>query len=132
MRINSNQSWENFWKAAEYYSFTPTKKEYINRNAVLGYLNDIWLTATPTDSTPSEERQLAISRCMGLKDAMDAVHEFPAADVVPVVHGRWLPTSDANKKRCSLCDVIHLIAQYPHGEINFCPNCGADMRKSNG
>ena len=52
---------------------------------------------------------------------------IPAADVVPVRHGRWVPTSDANKKRCSRCDVIHLIAQYPHGEINYCPNCGARM-----
>lgn len=44
-----------------------------------------------------------------------------------VTHGRWMPTSDDNKKRCSGCDVIHLIAQYPHGQANFCPNCGAKM-----
>ena len=42
-------------------------------------------------------------------------------------HGQWLPTNDDNKKRCSRCDVIHLIAQYPHGQINYCPNCGAKM-----
>ena len=41
--------------------------------------------------------------------------------------GRWLPTSDENKKRCSVCDIIHLIAQYPHGQANYCPNCGAKM-----
>lgn len=41
--------------------------------------------------------------------------------------GRWLPTNDADKKRCSKCDVTHLIAQYPHGQANFCPNCGACM-----
>ena len=58
------------------------------------------------------------------------IEGFPAADVRPVVRGKWLPTNDANKKRCSECGVIHLIAQYPHGEINFCPNCGADMRES--
>lgn len=40
-------------------------------------------------------------------------------------HGQWIPTHDADKLRCSQCDVIHLIAQYPHGEINYCPNCGA-------
>ena len=56
--------------------------------------------------------------------------ELPAADVRPVVHGEWLPTNDANKLRCSKCDIIHLIAQYPHGEINYCPNCGADMREA--
>lgn len=52
-------------------------------------------------------------------------------DAVPVVHGEWLPTNDENKKRCSRCDVIHLIAQYPHGEANWCPNCGADTRGAN-
>ena len=41
--------------------------------------------------------------------------------------GVWLPTNDNNKKRCSRCDVIHLIAQYPRGKINYCPNCGARM-----
>lgn len=55
------------------------------------------------------------------------VKRFPAADVRKVKRGEWLPTHDANKVRCSNCDVIHLIAQYPHGDINFCPNCGASM-----
>lgn len=53
--------------------------------------------------------------------------KLPAADVAPVVHGKWLPTNDKDKKRCSNCDVIHLICQYPNGNINFCPNCGAKM-----
>lgn len=45
-----------------------------------------------------------------------------------VACGEWLPTKDKNKKRCSNCYVIHLIAQYPHGEANYCPNCGAKMK----
>lgn len=55
------------------------------------------------------------------------IRKIPAADVVPVRHGRWISTHDTDKLRCSCCDVIHLIAQYPHGEINYCPNCGARM-----
>lgn len=55
------------------------------------------------------------------------IARFPYANAEPVRHGVWLPTSDENKKRCSRCDVIHLIAQYPHGEANYCPNCGAKM-----
>lgn len=46
-------------------------------------------------------------------------------------HGRWLPTNDNDKKRCSRCDVIHLIAQYPYGQANCCPNCGALMDGAN-
>lgn len=48
-----------------------------------------------------------------------------------VRRGRWLPTNDDNKKRCNQCDIIHLIAQYPHGQANYCPNCGARMDGEN-
>lgn len=56
------------------------------------------------------------------------IDTMPAANVKPVRHGRWENTSTPNQLRCSKCDVIHFIAQYPHGEINFCPNCGANMK----
>ncbi len=39
----------------------------------------------------------------------------------------WLETRDKNKKMCSRCGVIHLIAQYPFGKASYCPNCGAKM-----
>lgn len=55
------------------------------------------------------------------------IEDIPAADVVPVVHGEWLPTNDDNKKRCNKCDMVVLIAMYPSGSANFCPNCGAKM-----
>ena len=40
--------------------------------------------------------------------------------------GHWIRVDDT-KLKCSECDVIHFIAMYPSGEINFCPNCGAKM-----
>lgn len=49
------------------------------------------------------------------------------ADVQPVNHGRWENTNTPNQLRCSNCEIIHLIAQYPHGDIKYCPNCGARM-----
>lgn len=55
-----------------------------------------------------------------------AIGKLPAADVAPVVHGRWIQV-DSTKCRCSHCDIIALIALYPHGDKNFCPNCGAKM-----
>lgn len=54
------------------------------------------------------------------------IEALPAADVAPVVHARWIQV-DATKCRCSHCDIIALIALYPHGDKNFCPNCGAMM-----
>ncbi|WP_207741413.1 hypothetical protein [Ruminococcus bicirculans (ex Wegman et al. 2014)] len=41
--------------------------------------------------------------------------------------GTWENTNTPNQLRCSNCEIIHFIAQYPHGEINYCPNCGARM-----
>lgn len=61
----------------------------------------------------------------------EAVGNAPTVDAVPVVHGEWLPTNDENKKRCSRCDVIHLIAQYPAVGANLCPACGAKMDGGN-
>jgi len=52
--------------------------------------------------------------------------QFPAADVAPVKHGRWRQV-DEIKCECSNCGIIVLIAVYPHGDKNYCPNCGAKM-----
>lgn len=54
--------------------------------------------------------------------------ELPAADVRPVVRGRWKrvdPRSTVVTFKCSVCD------WYAHmNATNFCPNCGADMREA--
>ena len=49
------------------------------------------------------------------------------ADVQPVKRGTWENTNTPNQLRCSNCEIIHFIAQYPHGDIKYCPNCGARM-----
>lgn len=57
--------------------------------------------------------------------------DMPAADVAPVVHGRWEPCFDENCKcrwgfgKCSNCGqeyYAHAINYY-----KYCPNCGAKM-----
>ena len=57
-----------------------------------------------------------------------SIDNIPTEDVAPVIHAKW-ERVDKNKVRCTNCEIIHLIAQYPHGEINYCPNCGAKMDK---
>ena len=51
------------------------------------------------------------------------IADFPAADVVPVVHGRWIASHD-EFCACSIC-------KYPvyvgWNQTNYCPNCGAKM-----
>lgn len=58
---------------------------------------------------------------------IDLFDDLPTADVQPVKYGRWENTNTPNQLRCSNCEIIHFIAQYPHGEIKYCPNCGARM-----
>ena len=41
--------------------------------------------------------------------------------------GRWIRV-DKDKVKCSKCEVIHFIAQYPQSaRIDYCPNCGRRM-----
>jgi len=69
-------------------------------------------------------------RACGIEDVLSDVEDFPAADVQPVVHGKWLPIIEANEygdayqcgTYCSEC------GETLQSEPNFCPNCGADMR----
>ena len=56
----------------------------------------------------------------------DIIRHIPAADVAPVKHGHWIQV-DKNKCECSNCGIIVLIAVYPHGDKNYCPNCGTEM-----
>ncbi len=58
---------------------------------------------------------------------------FPAADVAPVVHARWIHSryEDCSKQfelvKCSQCNhEAYAMAFYVRGG-NYCPNCGAKM-----
>ena len=55
--------------------------------------------------------------------AEQLLDEIPAADVAPVVHGRW-GDDGSGIIICSECGRgYNLIPRY----TNFCPNCGAKM-----
>ena len=66
---------------------------------------------------------------LGKCDWMEYLKET-AADVAPVVHGRWEPFGGKyySRKKCSCCgwDGQEWIKFY-----NFCPNCGAKMDGGN-
>ena len=58
---------------------------------------------------------------------------FPAADVAPVVHARWIHSryEDCSEQfelvKCSQCNhEAYAMAFYVRGG-NYCPNCGAKM-----
>ena len=83
--------------------------ECINREAAIrALLNDA-------------PEQVSYSR----EDAADCIRYMDAADVAPVVHGRWLygdyyDIGDV----CSECDWD---SQMTHPSYRYCPNCGTRM-----
>ena len=61
-------------------------------------------------------------------NAAKLLDTVPTAHVQEVRHGKWLPTSHPDQKRCSVCDVISFIALYPCiNRADYCPHCGAKM-----
>lgn len=66
-------------------------------------------------------------------EIMAEVHYMPAADVAPVVHGRWIRPHWKNNNYCCDCsecgwEAMHRDYQwYKNGVYPICPNCGAKM-----
>ena len=65
----------------------------------------------------------------GLTQALQMFEEIPAADVAPVVHGRWIErrvphAMEGISAKCSVCTKS---VQYLGNPLNYCPNCGAKM-----
>lgn len=52
----------------------------------------------------------------------------PAADVRPVVHGKWYHDGSDWKNRF-ICDQCGYKWFFEAEEANYCPNCGADMKE---
>lgn len=91
-------------------------KEYITKDRakqfVCGHCNEV-----------CSEEPCEPSAC----DWMAFIDKEPAADVAPVVHGRWIAMHDEFCS-CSLCKYPVYVAW---GQTNYCPNCGAYMMGEN-
>lgn len=70
------------------------------------------------------------------KSILRIIDEAPTVDAVPVVHGRWEKEDQSGISIdgymvCSACNVMIPKPDYNRyclHRLNFCPNCGADMR----
>lgn len=92
--------------------------EYIEREAISEEIRKYYYKNPPNSSYGE-----GFDR--GLDRAQRAILDAPAADVAPVVHGRWLcgdyyDIGDV----CSECDWD---SQMTHPSYRYCPNCGARM-----
>lgn len=55
--------------------------------------------------------------------SISAIRRIPAADVAPVLHGRWLCV-DTDTEQFFLCNRCK---KKEYWESDYCPNCGAKM-----
>ena len=63
--------------------------------------------------------------CGLLEDVICEVDAQTAADVAPVVHGRWIYDEKAQRPYCSVCKGYFYGAT--NSPMSYCPNCGAKM-----
>ena len=93
--------------------------EYISKEALQDKLNH--KKAGPATKRYTEGWNDAILMVKSM------IHSEKAADVIPVRHGWWLPTTKwwqggSAWKQCSECGILHC------GKSLYCPNCGAKMK----
>lgn len=108
--------------------------EYIDRAVCLSILRAKANMAVLMDAAPYFEK------------AAKMLEKLPAADVAPVVHGRWIPSeSDFDDDdtlfdveewcdwQCSACreDICYEDPMPPRLLPKYCPNCGAKMDGGN-
>ena len=87
--------------------------DYIDREAAISYIDE-------------NKRRIGITNGNAY-NFKEILRVQPAADVRPVVRGRWSekPYLLGTTNVCSVCGENYGM---PHGKYNFCPCCGADMR----
>ena len=86
--------------------------EYIERSAGVSILRAKANMAVLMDAAPYFEK------------AAQMLEKLPAADVAPVVHGRWIPFHSkisGDIQYCSACEIGFA------AKADYCPHCGAKM-----
>ena len=99
--------------------------EYIERETAIADLELYEKTVCKS------EYALAIAGCRS------HIRAIPAADVVPVRHGRWIETTqpmgwdDVTCAECSECGEDFVLDEWGMEDMknlmHYCPNCGAKM-----
>lgn len=102
--------------------------DYIEREAAIKKITALSIFEKPEDINRAveQERRKENEWLGGIRDALVEIGTMDAADVRPVVRGRWIVhdygAGDINYE-CSECKDISCC------RADFCPDCGADMRE---
>lgn len=105
--------------------------EYIDKSEAVGegYLQDWYINSVSENDEPvwtdAHIEELA-------NDFIVIPKDTPAADVAPVVHGRWIRFKETDPEtgyihmKCSACSAYW--SDPSHADhFRYCPNCGAKM-----
>ena len=90
--------------------------DYINRQAAIDYVEE-------------NKRRLGITNCNAW-NFKDILRAQPAADVAPVVRGKWIRSNNEEiclTVKCSVCGMSQPL--WAKRDYEFCPDCGAKMDK---
>ena len=108
--------------------------EYIDRDGYIKLQRELHCKNCPKrEGTRNGKKQElypfggVVCRACELNDALDALEDFPAADVAPVKRGRLdehAKFEDCIYAKCSECGVSQIF-YYNKPLTNYCPNCGA-------
>ena len=95
--------------------------EYIGLKKLLAKIDEAFF-----ETDPDGKEQIGVLKCRAI------IRKIPAADVAPVVHGRWIVRFGGpyNRRRCycSHCGKHNGVGGIAKNqEKPYCPNCGAKM-----
>ena len=111
------------------------EKEYIEREAAKNILKRHEHRFTCADESNGYGSVKWSEYVIYSETAQNCMDAIPAADVRPVVRGKWIDRDDKyygwNMWACSACGEEFILAEGTPdmNEYHFCPNCGADMRE---
>lgn len=102
--------------------------EYIDRSIVISRFSFY-----KGDRIPEKDID-GLPNTITFRDVKSIIRSIPAADVAPVVHGKWMVKQiDSFRKfeiTCSVCGwtgIDNYDSYDDPADYNYCPNCGAKM-----
>lgn len=106
--------------------------DLISRKEAIKVVDDLKITIEPDVIEEYTLYQvLAILVKKIESNLVDRINKIPTIEAVPVVHGEWRKTCTPDVFQCSHCKKAVKMDMLCSSEFlrEFCPKCGADMRK---
>ena len=109
--------------------------DYIKRSDLAAIISDLlvspWAARRMSNAALGVREALCLVQDIVNDEVQNEALKLPAADVRPVVRGKWVPKNTDGSWRVDTCSACkkdtHYVRYAP--AYNYCPNCGADMRE---